>query len=213
MPDELGAAQEHWGTQPRTGGFHRGFDVVCAGLGLVPLAPLFCVIAALIKLDDYGPIVYRQPRMGRDFRTFHVIKFRSMSVGADRKGPLTAPGDRRITRVGRYLREYKLDELPQLFNVLRGEMQLVGARPEVRQYVEMFPSQYAVLLRERPGITDPASLAYRHEDQILSGGRIEEQYVAEILPAKLKLSLEYQKRRSLGSDIRVLWQTICGLPA
>jgi lipopolysaccharide/colanic/teichoic acid biosynthesis glycosyltransferase len=111
------------------------------------------------------------------------------------------------------LRRYKLDELPQLFNVLIGDMQLVGARPEVEQYVQMFPSQYAAILQERPGITDPASLAYRREDQIFSASRMEEQYVREILPAKLKLSLDYQKQRSLLSDVRILLQTAFGLIA
>jgi lipopolysaccharide/colanic/teichoic acid biosynthesis glycosyltransferase len=217
MSEQSGAAQERWGWTQRTGACHLTFDLLCAGFGLVPLLPVFCVIAALIKLDDGGPIFYRQPRVGRNFQLFHLLKFRSMITGADRAGLLTAPGDRRVTRVGRYLRHYKLDELPQLFNVVKGEMQLVGARPEVARYVEIFRGQYAVLLRERPGITDPASLAYRHEDQIMAAGRvagsIEEQYVEQILPAKLKLSLDYQKRRDFWSDLRILLQTILGLLA
>jgi lipopolysaccharide/colanic/teichoic acid biosynthesis glycosyltransferase len=134
-----------------------------------------------------------------------------MVVNADRDGLLTAPADSRLTRVGRWLRRYKVDELPQLFNVLKGDMQLVGARPEVERYVQLFRPQYAVILQERPGITDPATLVYRHEDQIFSADRMEEQYVKEILPAKLKLSLDYQKQRSLFSDVRILLRTVIGL--
>jgi lipopolysaccharide/colanic/teichoic acid biosynthesis glycosyltransferase len=195
----------------RAGALNRAVDIFCAAAGLFLLSPLFCVIAVGIKLNDGGPIFYKQVRVGRSFRRFRVRKFRSMVAGADRNGLLTAPGDSRLTRVGRLLRQYKLDELPQLFNVLKGEMQLVGARPEVERYVQMFHSQYAVILLERPGITDPASLAYRHEDKIFSADRMEEHYVEEILPAKLKLSLDYQRRRNLLSDFRILLQTVFGL--
>jgi lipopolysaccharide/colanic/teichoic acid biosynthesis glycosyltransferase len=134
-----------------------------------------------------------------------------MVTGADQGVLLTAPADSRVTRVGRLLRRYKLDEIPQLFNVLAGDMQLVGARPEVERYVQMFRLQYAVILQDRPGITDPASLTYRHEDQILSADGIEQQYVREILPAKLELSLDYQQRRSFLSDLRILVRTALGL--
>jgi lipopolysaccharide/colanic/teichoic acid biosynthesis glycosyltransferase len=174
---------------------------------------VLCTIAVAIKLDDGGPVLYEQVRVGRSFRRFRVCKFRSMVPDADRDGLLTAPGDSRLTRVGRWLRQYKLDELPQLFNVLKGDMQLVGARPEVERYVQMFRPQYAVILQERPGITDPATLAYRREEQIFSASRMEQQYVEEILPAKLKLSLDYQMRRSLLSDVRILLQTAFGLIA
>jgi len=192
---------------PRTGPVHRVFDVLCAAVGLIGLSPLFGLIAATIKLDDGGPVFFAQDRIGQDFRQFRVWKFRSMVTGADRGGLLTAAEDSRITRVGRFLRHYKLDELPQLFNVLAGDMQLVGARPEVDPYVQMFRPQYAVILRDRPGITDPATLAFRHEDQILSADRIEQQYVQEILPAKLKLSLDYQLRRNFLSDVGILLRT------
>lgn len=203
--------QESWPVSHRTGALTRAFDVLSSAVGLLLLSPLLCVIALAIKLDDGGPVLYRQARMGRGFRPFQVCKFRSMVVDADRNGLLTAPADSRLTRVGRWLRRYKVDELPQLFNVLKGDMQLVGARPEVERYVQLFHPQYAVILQERPGITDPASLAYRHEDQIFSADRMEEQYVKEILPAKLKLSLDYQKRRSLLSDVRILLRTAIGL--
>jgi lipopolysaccharide/colanic/teichoic acid biosynthesis glycosyltransferase len=196
---------------PKTGAINRTFDIFCATTGLLLLSPLLCAIALAIKFDDAGPVFYRQVRVGRNFRTFRVLKFRSMVPGADRDGLLTAPRDSRTTRVGRWLRPYKLDELPQLFNVLNGDMQLVGARPEVEKYVQMFRHEYAVILQERPGITDPATLAYRREDEMFSNTGMEEQYVEEILPAKLKHSLEYQKQRNLLSDVQILFRTVSGL--
>ena len=197
----------------RTGAFHRVFDVCCAATGLLLLSPLCCAMAVAIKFDDGGPVFYAQDRVGKNFRRFRVYKFRSMVAGADRDGLLTAAGDARLTRLGRLLRRYKLDELPQLFNVLKGEMQLVGARPEVERYVDMFRPQYAVILQDRPGVTDPATLAYRREDQVLSASRAEQQYVEEILPAKLRLSLDYQRQRSFLSDVGILLRTVFGLIA
>ncbi len=194
----------------RTGLLNRTFDVVSAALGLICLSPLFCVIAVAIKLDDGGPALFKHERMGKGFRRFLVWKFRSMAPGSDRGGALTAPADPRLTRVGRILRLYKLDELPQLFNVLTGDMQLVGARPEVESYVQMFRRQYDVLLQDRPGITDPASLVYRREDQMFGSDRMERQYIEEILPAKLKLSLDYQRRRNFLSDLGILLRTVFG---
>lgn len=204
---------ESWAAPERTGALRRTFDVLAAATGLVFLSPLLCAIAVAVKLNDGGPVLYRQLRVGRNFLRFRVCKFRTMVVGADRRGLLTAPEDPRLTGVGSFLRRYKLDELPQLLNVLKGDMQLVGARPELERYVEMFHSQYRAILQERPGITDPATLAYRREERIFSAGRMEEQYVAEILPAKLELSLDYQKRRSFLSDIRILLQTAFALIA
>lgn len=202
---------EFYAASAATAALRRAFDVLCAAVGLIFLSPLLALIALTIKLDDGGPLFYRQVRIGRNFRPFRLWKFRSMVIGADRNGLLTASGDTRLTRVGRRLRRYKLDELPQLFNVLMGDMQLVGPRPEVQPYVEMFHAQYAALLQGRPGITDPASLAYRHEEQIRTPDRIEQQYVEEILPAKLQLALEYQKRRTVWSDARILLRTVFGL--
>jgi len=162
-------------------------------------------------MDDGGPVFYRQARVGRGFESFQLCKFRSMVYGADRERLLTAPGDARVTRVGRFLRRYKLDELPQLFNIVRSDMQFVGARPEVERYVQMFRPEYAVILQDRPGITDPATLAYRHEDRIFAATGMEEQYVKTILPTKLKLSLDYQKSRSWLSDLRIVLQTVAVL--
>ena len=195
----------------RTGALNRVLDVLCAAAGLLCLSPLLCLIAVAIKLDDGGPVIYQQVRVGRSFRNFRLWKFRSMVPGADAAGLLTGPGDSRVTRVGRWLRRSKLDELPQLLNVLKGDMQLVGPRPELERYVQMFRTEYAVILQERPGITDPATLACRHEEQILSASRREEQYVQQVLPFKLKLSLEYQQQRSLLSDIQILLETAVGL--
>lgn len=208
QPEVMG---EFYAASAATSALRRAFDILSAGVGLILLSPLLAIVALAIKVDDRGPVFYRQARIGRNFRPFRLWKFRSMVTGADRNGLITAPGDSRLTRVGRQLRHYKLDELPQLFNVLMGDMQFVGPRPEVQPYVEMFHAQYAVLLQDRPGITDPASLAYRHEDQMLAADRLEQQYVEEILPAKLQLALAYQKRRTLWSDACILLRTVLGL--
>ena len=192
----------------RRGVATRLFDLACALGGLIFLAPLFGLIALAIKLDDGGAVFFVQNRVGRNFQQFRFYKFRSMAEGSGRADGVTAPGDSRITRIGAVLRRYKLDELPQLFNVLKGDMQLVGSRPEVERYVQMFRPQYAVILQERPGITDPASLAFRHEDRILNADRLEEQYVNEVLPAKLSLTLEYQQRRTFMSDLAILFRTV-----
>lgn len=154
---------------------------------------------------------YAQARIGRHFRKFPFLKFRSMVLNADRGSLLTAPNDPRITRIGSFLRKYKLDELPQLINVFKGDMQLVGPRPEVERYVEIFRSQYALLLRHPPGITDLATLVYRQEDKMFNAGNLEEQYVSEILPDKVRLSLAYQQQRSFVSDLRILFHTVIGL--
>jgi lipopolysaccharide/colanic/teichoic acid biosynthesis glycosyltransferase len=189
----------------------RAFNVVCAGLGLLLLLPLLAAIAAIVKCHDGGPVFYAQRRVGKGFRSIRVLKFRSMTVDADREGLLTAPADRRLTRVGRVLRKYKLDELPQLWNVFTGDMQLVGVRPEVEAYVALFPEIYTRLLTQPPGITDPASLAFRHEENLFMADRMQEQYVTEILPEKLRLSLNYQRNRSFFSDLGVLLKTVLNL--
>jgi lipopolysaccharide/colanic/teichoic acid biosynthesis glycosyltransferase len=192
-------------------GLRMTLDRTCAALGIVFLAPLFTVIALAIKLDDGGPMFYTQWRIGKGFKPFRLFKFRSMVQGADRLGrPLTTPQDCRLTRLGRILRRYKLDELPQLINVVKGEMQLVGARPEVDRYVRMFPLQYGAVLRDRPGISDPASLAFRHEDRLLAGEDPERDYINRILPAKLAISLAYSDNRNLGSDLMVILSTVMG---
>jgi lipopolysaccharide/colanic/teichoic acid biosynthesis glycosyltransferase len=192
----------------------RLLDILVATLGLVALSPLFALVALAIKLEDGGPIFYSQTRLGRGFRKFSLLKFRSMAPDAERLGPpLTAPSDPRITRLGGFLRRYKLDELPQLINLLRGDMRMVGARPELERYVEMFRPQYTTLLQDRPGITDPASLAYRHEHLALDADGLEGQYVTEILPHKLELSLAYARERTTLSDLGIVFRTVFGLPS
>src|SRR3984893_982961 len=191
--------------------FHRAFDVTCALVGLTLLSPLFVFVATAIKLEDGGPVFFSQLRVGKNLRRFRLFKFRSMIPNSGSISPLTAPEDSRITRVGRFLRKYKLDELPQLLNVVKGEMQLVGVRPEIERYVEIFPNEYEVLLQDRPGITDPATLSFRHEEQIFQAGTLEKQYVCQILPQKLKLSLKYSQARTFFSDLGILVRTVLGL--
>jgi lipopolysaccharide/colanic/teichoic acid biosynthesis glycosyltransferase len=202
---------EQTASRIRRHAWRRAFEVVIAAAGLILLSPLLAVVALAIKLDDGDAVFYSQTRVGRDFRLFKLVKFRSMAPGADRSGLLTAPADSRLTRLGGFLRKYKLDELPQLLNVLKGEMQLVGPRPEVERYVSLFRADYSVLLQNLPGITDPASISYRNEEKLFNAERIEEQYLSQILPDKLRISLEYQQRRNLFSDVRVLLQTLLPL--
>jgi lipopolysaccharide/colanic/teichoic acid biosynthesis glycosyltransferase len=190
----------------------RLFDVLVAAAGLVLLAPVFLVVPVLIRLESGGPAIFRQTRIGRGFRPFTILKFRTMTVEQDSGArALTVAGDRRITRVGRWLRRTKLDELPQLVNVLLGEMSVVGPRPEVPEYVEMFRDRYALVLRVRPGITDPASLKYRDESRLLAQASDPElEYRQRILPEKLRLSTEYSERSTLSSDLALILQTVFG---
>jgi lipopolysaccharide/colanic/teichoic acid biosynthesis glycosyltransferase len=191
----------------------RAFDIIAALLGLTLLAPLLLLVALLIKLDSAGPIFFRQERMGKGFRPFRIYKFRTMVQDAPHKGgPITFGADPRITRLGRVLRRTKLDEFPQLLNVLRGEMSFVGPRPEVRPYVDLFREDYEEILRVVPGITDLASVQYRDEAEVL--GRFadpEAAYVGHILPDKIKLAKEYVRRASLIFDITVILKTLTKL--
>lgn len=190
----------------------RAFDAVAAALGLLLLSPFFLLAALAIKLTSRGPVFFRQERVGKDFRTFRIYKFRTMVVDAPRLGgQITAGNDPRITGIGRILRKTKLDELPQLINVLRGDMSLVGPRPEVPRYVELFRDDYRVVLKVRPGITDLASLKYRDESEILGrSANPDETYLREILPDKIALAKEYIENRSfwydLGLILRTLWK-------
>lgn len=174
----------------------RAFDIACAAVGLILLAPLFAIIAAAIKLEDRGPVFFIQTRVGKGFKNFRLFKFRSMAADSPESAPLAGPRDPRITTVGRFLRKHKLDELPQLIHVVKGEMQLVGVRPQLERFVQIFPDEYSILLQDRPGITDLASLTYRNEEQLFKPGPLDEQYVAQILPEKLKLSLKYHRART-----------------
>lgn len=188
----------------------RCADVTLALAGIVLLLPLFALTALLIKLDSAGPVMFVHERIGRGFRPFRMYKFRTMRADAPLDGSLvTVRGDTRVTRIGRLLRRTKLDELPQLINVLRGEMSLVGPRPEVRRFVEQFRSDYERLLTVRPGITDPASLKYRDEEAILARAACpEDYYVQQVLPDKIQLSKKYVQSASFIGDLFILLRTI-----
>jgi lipopolysaccharide/colanic/teichoic acid biosynthesis glycosyltransferase len=187
----------------------RAFDLVCATIGLLLLWPLFVVVALLVKAEDGGPVFYRQERVGRHGHPFRIWKFRTMRVNADRIGrAITVGNDPRITRVGGKLRDWKIDELPQLINVLMGDMSLVGPRPEVARYVNLYTSDQRGVLELVPGITDLASIKYRHESEILSQATDpDEAYVHVIMPDKIAINLAYAKSASMWSDIRVIIQT------
>jgi lipopolysaccharide/colanic/teichoic acid biosynthesis glycosyltransferase len=189
----------------------RAMDVVGSGAGLLALSPVLAAAAIAVRASSPGPVLFRQTRVGRGGRRFEMLKFRSMVTGAS--GPLvTAGGDRRVTGIGRALRRTKLDELPQLWNVLVGHMSLVGPRPEVPRFVERFPEDYARILTVRPGITDFAALEYRDEETVLAGAPDPEAaYVREILPAKIALYHRYLARMSLATDLALVLRTIASL--
>ena len=188
----------------------RLFDFVVSAFGLLILLPFFIVLAILIVLDSRGGIFYKQKRVGKDNRDFFLYKFRSMHTDADKKGLLTVGGrDPRITRIGYFIRKFKIDELSQLINVLKGDMSLVGPRPEVRKYVNLYTPEQLKVLHVKPGITDPASIAYFDENELLAKAKDPEKtYIEEIMPAKLKLNLEYIDRASLYYDLKIIIKTI-----
>ncbi|PYO45201.1 MAG: glycosyl transferase [Gemmatimonadetes bacterium] len=188
----------------------RLFDLCWTLPGLLVLWPAFLVIALLIKLDDGGLVFFRQVRVGRSGRAFRVWKFRTMIAHAEQLGaPLTVGEDPRTTRFGRWLRRSKLDELPQLFNVLAGEMSLVGPRPEVPRYVALYSPDQRRVLDLMPGITDPASIAYRHENDLLARAPDPERhYISVILPAKIRINLDYAARATRWTDLVVLLDTL-----
>lgn len=191
--------------------FKRVFDVLCAALGLLILLVPGLLVAAWIKRDSPGPVFFRQERVGRGGRLFRIHKFRTMRVDAPSLGPqITIGADPRITRSGQWLRASKVDELPQLLDVLRGEMSLVGPRPEVPRYVAFYPDELReVVLSVRPGITDPASLSFRHESELLAASADPERtYVEQVLPEKLQLSADYIRRATVGRDLVVILQTL-----
>ena len=188
----------------------RIFDIVASGCGLILLSPLFLVLAIWIKLDSKGPVFYRQVRVGRNNMDFRIFKFRSMRDGSDRGSLVTIGGhDSRITRSGFILRKFKLDELPQLINVFAGDMSLVGPRPEVRHYVDFWTPEQMRVLDVRPGITDPASIKFRNENDLLDKAENpEEYYINVIMQEKIRLYLEYVENHNLWYDIRLIFQTI-----
>lgn len=186
----------------------RAFDLLISGLALLLLSPSLLLLALWIKLDSPGPVLYRGQRVGQDGRPFFMFKFRTMVEGAEGRGPaVTYRDDPRITRAGMFLRRTKLDELPQLLNVLKGEMSLVGPRPEDPSYVALYTPEQRQVLGVKPGITGPTQLEYRDEASMLDGESVDEEYVSRIMPEKLKLDLEYVRNRSLTLDLKILWRT------
>jgi len=186
----------------------RAMDLAISILGLLVLSPLLLVLALWVRLDSEGPVLYGGKRVGEGGRPFHMYKFRTMVMGAEKRGPaVTYRDDPRITSAGRFLRGTKLDELPQLLNVLRGEMSLVGPRPEDPSYVELYTPEQRQVLSVKPGITGPTQLEYRDEASMLHGESVDEEYVTRLMPEKLKLDLEYVRTRSLLLDLKVLWRT------
>ncbi len=191
----------------------RAFDLAAASLGLLGLSPVLLIVAVAIATSSPGPVFFRQVRIGRFGVPFRIFKFRTMRIDAEAAGgQLTVEGDPRITRVGRLLRASKLDELPQLINVVRGEMALVGPRPEVPRYVALYDDRQRRVLDVRPGITDPASIRYRDENAILArADDPEAAYVDVVMPHKLELNLAYLERRTLASDVGVILATFARL--
>ncbi len=187
----------------------RIFDIVASGLGLIILSPLFLILAIWIKLDSKGPVFYRQVRVGKKNKDFRIFKFRSMRVGSDKGSLVTIGGhDPRITRSGYFIRKFKFDELPQLINVLIGDMSLVGPRPEVRHYVNYWTQEQMHVLDVRPGITDPASIKFRNENELMEKAEEPEKYYIEvIMQEKLRLYLEYVNKHSFWGDIRLILKT------
>ncbi len=188
----------------------RVFDTAVAGLGLAISSPVLLAAAVAIKLDSPGPVIFRQKRVGLNGAPFEILKFRTMRVDAEKVGAqLTVGADPRITKVGAFLRAWKIDELPQLVNVVKGEMALVGPRPEVPRYVELYTAEQRRVLSVRPGITDPASIEFRNESELMAGQADPERYYREvIMPRKVQLNLAYLARRSLGSDLGMLFATV-----
>jgi lipopolysaccharide/colanic/teichoic acid biosynthesis glycosyltransferase len=188
----------------------RLFDIIASFIGIIILSPFFILICLAVVINSGFPVFYLQTRVGKNNLDFKLFKFRTMFTDSDKKGLLTVGGrDPRITPVGYFLRKYKLDELPQLFNVLSGSMSLVGPRPEVRKYVDLYNEEQKKVLTVRPGVTDYASLDYINENELLAKSENpEETYIKEVMPAKLQLNLKYIKEAGLGIDLKLIFKTI-----
>lgn len=187
----------------------RIFDILASGCGLLVLSPIFLIVAIWIKLDSTGPVFYRQVRVGKHNKDFRIFKFRSMRIGSDKGSLVTIGGrDPRVTRSGYFIRKFKIDELPQLINVFIGDMSLVGPRPEVRHYVNYWTPEQMRVLDVRPGITDPASIRFRNENELLEQAENPEKYYIEvIMQDKIKLYLEYVENSSFLYDIKLIFKT------
>ena len=187
----------------------RFCDILLSCIGLIILSPLFVIVALWIVIDNPGPVFYRQRRVGKDGKDFGLLKFRSMRVGADKSSLITiGEHDSRVTRAGYYIRKYKLDELPQLWNVLVGDMSLVGPRPEVRKYVDMYTDEQRLVLSVRPGITDYASIEYIDENRLLAQADDPDRtYIEEIMPAKIAMNMRYIGHQTLGEYLKIIFLT------
>ncbi len=187
----------------------RTFDIIASVIGLIVLLPLFLIFSVVIVFGSKGGVLYKQIRVGKDNVDFFLLKLRTMFSDSDKKGILTIGlSDSRITKFGKFLRKYKLDELPQLLNILKGEMSLVGPRPEVRKYVNLYNSEQLKVLNVKPGLTDYASIEYIDESDLLAqSNNPEETYIEVIMPAKLKLNFKYIEKQSFGIDLSILAKT------
>lgn len=188
----------------------RIFDVICSSLGLIVLSPMLIIVTILIKKGSDGPVFFKQIRVGENEKEFLILKFRTMVVDAEKLGKqITIGNDSRITKIGILLRKYKLDELPQLINVFKGEMSLVGPRPEVPRYVKLYTEEQRKVLKIKPGITDLASLRYKDENELLGDKQDPEAfYISTVMPDKLSLNLEYMKKNNVIFDIYIIIKTI-----
>ena len=191
----------------------RLFDIIASAVALIVLSPLFLIVAVWIVLDNYGPVFYRQQRVGKNGNDFLLLKFRSMRIGADKMSLITVgERDPRVTKAGYYLRKYKIDELPQLWNVFIGDMSLVGPRPEVRKYVNLYTDEQRKVLSIRPGITDYASIKYIDENRLLEqSSNPDKTYVEEIMPAKIALNMRYIEHQTLREYFTILLLTFSKL--
>ena len=191
----------------------RLFDLFFSLIWVIVLSPLLLIIAILIKISSPGPVFYRGLRAGKNFKPFKIFKFRTMKAEAEKLGgPSTAGDDPRLTRIGKFLRKWKIDELPQLLNVIKGEISLVGPRPEVLEYAKLYQGEEKIVYTIKPGITDFASLWDVHEEEILKGSPDPEKtYLEKIRPEKVKLQMKYLKETSLYTDIKIIWRTFLKL--
>ena len=191
----------------------RTFDVIAAVLGLIFLFPFFVFVAAWVNMESKGGIFYRQRRIGKNGQPFMLLKFRSMFVGSDKSSRITVGNrDSRITKSGQFIRKYKLDEFPQLVNVINGDMSIVGPRPEVEEYVKMYSEEQKKVLTVKPGISDFASIEYMDENELLAKSENPQKtYIDEIMPLKLELNLKYIREQSLRTDLKIIMNTIIGI--
>jgi lipopolysaccharide/colanic/teichoic acid biosynthesis glycosyltransferase len=191
----------------------RIFDFIASLIGLILLSPFLVIIGVLVKISDKGPVFYRSKRVGQNFKPFYLLKFRTMVVNAEELGPsVTKGGDQRITKIGKFLRKTKLDELPQLWNVVKGELSLVGPRPEVEKYISFYKDDYKEILKIRPGITDYAAIKFRNEEEILAKFEdVEKAYIENVLPEKIKLYKTYLNEIGFLTDLKIIFKTLWGI--